>query len=78
LIIHAIHALAGSVIIQAIRIDFKRLLCTYILSFPFALLSHSLMSPIQKTHPMAICVELTGIPKVLAIITVSAVDKATE
>ena len=77
---------AGTVMIQAAAIEYrKRLLTNFLFTFDFVLSLvflgfsiYSLKKPTPKIAPIAICVELTGSPKVVAIRTVIADDKATQ
>ena len=77
---------AGTVIIQAAPIEYAKFLLTNFLlalevvedEFLTGFSLNSLKKPIPKIAPMAIWVELTGNPKVVAIKTVIAEDKATQ
>jgi len=76
---------AGTVIIHAAPIEIANCLLTNFLlardvdeDFLSGFSLYSLKKPIPKIAPMAICVELTGKPKVVAIRTVIAEDKATQ
>ena len=76
---------AGTVIIQAAPIEYAKFLLTNFLlalevddEFLSGFSLNSLKKPIPKIAPIAICVELTGNPKVVAIRTVIAEDKATQ
>jgi len=76
---------AGTVIIHAAPIEYAKFLLTNFLlvleveeDFLSGFSLNSLKKPIPNIAPIAIWVELTGNPKVVAIRTVMAEDKATQ
>lgn len=69
---------AGRVIIQERMICLSIDLSRYSLFFPCLRFCHSRNRPIQNIPPIAMCVELTGNPSALAIITVIAAESATQ